>query len=316
MDGLKINNGQHTSNYGGKILVVDDEALNRGMLERLLAKEYLLSMSENAEDAWEKLNTDPDIELVLLDINMPGASGLELLRQVRTKPQFDHIPILIISGMSDEKTEMEGLSYGAADFIYKPFRPLSVKLRVKNHFTLINQRKELEFLSQRDALTGIYNRRAFMEKIETELARLSRGSEPLSILMIDIDYFKQFNDHYGHPEGDVVLKLVAQALQHFTPRKADVCARIGGEEFIILWPQTPAIDATNMAKQLLKSVELLACPHVKSKVSDYVTISAGGLTVSKRSLDVEAVMRTVDEALYQAKDNGRNRVEWVISLDQ
>lgn len=293
-----------------RLLIIEDEALNRDALERLLQDDYALLFAQNAETGWHYLDTHDDVALVLLDLNLPGIDGLELLKRIRTEVRFNYLPIVIITGMTSEDDETKGLEAGAWDYIHKPFRPAAVKLRIANQLMLSQQRKELEQLAIRDHLTGLYNRRGFDDIFQRELARAKRSGAALSIALIDVDHFKQYNDHYGHPEGDKVLKLVAKQLDSVTRRAADLAARVGGEEFMLLWPETGPLGAQQQAQKLCRSIEQLAQPHAASEVSNYLTISIGGITLEAGDYDARTALQNVDEALYEAKRSGRNRVKW------
>lgn len=293
-----------------KLLVVEDEVSNQRLLERLLASTYKLEFAPTAELAWELLHKHDDLELVLLDLNLPGMNGLELLQRIRAEQRFMRLPVLVLTGTTEEENETSGLLMGANDYIHKPFRPEAVKLRIANQLELAQQQRSLEELAVRDHLTGLYNRRGFDDIFNRELARAKRSGAPMSIAMLDVDYFKRFNDHYGHPEGDKALQFVARHLLSVARRASDLCARVGGEEFILLWPETPKEGAQQQAEKLRRAIERDAYPHATSEVSASLTVSMGGVTLEAGEYDSLRSLQQADDALYRAKHEGRNRVCW------
>lgn len=293
-----------------KLLIVEDEPANQQTLERLLASDYKLEICGDAESAWEKLDSTDSVDLVLLDVQLPGIDGFEMLQRIRSESRFELLPVLILTGRTDEADEERGLQLGANDYISKPFRPVAVKLRIENHLALQEQRRTLQDLAVTDALTGLYNRRGFDDIFRRELARANRSGTPLSLALIDVDYFKKFNDCYGHPEGDKALQFIGHQLKAVSRRAADLAARIGGEEFLLLWPETPAKGAQQQAEKLRHTIEQHEYPHACSDVSTYITISIGGVTLEAGTYDANEAIQRADDALYEAKRAGRNRVVW------
>lgn len=294
-----------------KILIVEDETANQRLLERMLEDSYLLEVCSTAEAGWECLEQQAGIDLVLLDLNLPGENGFDLLERIRLEARFNLLPVLILTGMTDVKDEARGLALGASDYIHKPFRPEAVKIRIRNQLQLASQQRQLEQLAVKDHLTGLYNRRGFDDIFRRELARANRSGAPLSIAMLDVDHFKRYNDYYGHPEGDKALQFVGRHLHAVARRAADLCARVGGEEFLILWPDTPARGAQHQAEKLRHAIELDALPHAASGVSHALTVSIGGITLEAGDYDAGRALQRVDDALYEAKYQGRNRVVWL-----
>ena len=293
-----------------KLLVVEDEIANQKLLRRLLGSSYQLEFAGTVETGWAVLNSDEAIELVLLDLNLPGESGFDLLGKIRETEALSQLPVIVLTGLTDEKDETLGLQMGANDFIHKPFRPEAVKVRISNQLKIASQQRNLEALAVRDHLTGLYNRRGFDEIFSRELARAKRSGAPLSLAMVDVDYFKRYNDYYGHPQGDAALRFIAQHLNAVTRRAADLCARVGGEEFLLLWPETPAKGALHQAEKLRRTIEQDAFEHLGSAISKTLTVSIGGITLEAGNYNPQVALDRVDAVLYGAKRAGRNRVVW------
>ncbi|HSG03588.1 MAG TPA: diguanylate cyclase [Marinobacterium sp.] len=293
-----------------RILIIEDEKANQRTLARLLGTDYRLEICDDAETGWMALDTAEAIDLVLLDLRLPGMDGFEMLKRIRSEARFELLPVVILTGMTDEADEERGLELGASDYISKPFRPAAVKLRIKNQLALLDQRRMLQELAVSDPLTGLYNRRGFNDIFKRELARANRSGTSLSLALIDVDFFKKFNDCYGHPEGDKALQFIGQQLKAVSRRAADLAARIGGEEFLLLWPETTLKGAQQQAEKVRHSIEQHAYPHACSDISNYLTVSIGGVTLEAGNYDAEVAIRQADDALYEAKRTGRNRVVW------
>jgi len=214
---------------------------------------------------------------------------------------------VFITGQTAEEDEERGLSLGAMDYVSKPVRPAIVRARIRNHLRLIAQRRALERLAGRDGLTGITNRRQFDELLALMCRLTSRTGEPIGLAMIDVDHFKQYNDHYGHGAGDDALRQVARVVGGYARRPYDVAARYGGEEFVLLLPHVTQLDT--LLEMLRRDILALALPHAASPTGDVVSVSIGGVTVTGQATrDPESVLRHADGLLYEAKRQGRNRV--------
>ena len=219
------------------------------------------------------------------------------------------IPVIFVSALNDEDDEACGLAAGGVDYIMKPINPVIVKARVEIHLELKRQRDFLQRISMIDGLTGIANRRRFDEALQSEWRRCSRSQTPLSLIMIDVDYFKCYNDCYGHLAGDECLRKVAGAVAAQVHRGADLVARFGGEEFACLLPDTGAEASRAMAERLRDSVLSLKLAHSMSAVSGHVTISLGVATLVPDGNDDSArLIDIADRSLYAAKLKGRNRI--------
>ncbi|MBF0379903.1 MAG: response regulator [Magnetococcales bacterium] len=211
-----------------KILIVDDERLNINVLNNILKDDYQIKVAVNGKQAIERALSDPQPDMILLDIIMPGFNGFEVCKQLKQNPDTANIPVIFITAKDSEKDEIQGLEVGAINFLTKPVRPAIVKARVKNHLTILQQRRDLEklnkqilALSQTDGLTNIPNRRRFDEFLSQEWVRCQRSQRAVSLLMMDIDHFKLYNDHYGHAGGDSCLKQVAEMLSNTMRRPPD-----------------------------------------------------------------------------------------------
>jgi len=240
---------------------------------------------------------------------MPGMDGYEVCTRLKADPTTAGVPVVFITALTQCEDEVRGLECGAIDYITKPIVPPVVKVRVKNQLDLKRYRDLLEALSHVDGLTGVPNRRRFDEYLLHEWRRAERAGGALSLLMADIDYFKAFNDTYGHLAGDDCLKRVAQALEHCVHRPADLAARYGGEEFACVLPDTDLAGAVHLAERMVEAVRELAIPNERSEAADIVTISMGAATITpSKDASPEQLIRQADVKLYQAKQEGRNRV--------
>lgn len=247
-------------------------------------------------------------DMILLDVMMPGMDGYEVCTRLKNNPATARIPVLFVSSRDEEEDEARGLSLGAIDYIVKPIRPSIVQARVRNHIELKRSRDLLERLTTQDHLTGISNRRRFDDYLEVEWRRAAREQAPISLISIDIDHFKAFNDHYGHPRGDHCLIHVARSLASCVTRPSDLVARCGGEEFACVLPATDSAGAEKLAEQMRAGILAQCLEHAHSSTHSHVTISLGvATTVPQADEPVQALIDLADAALYEAKSAGRNR---------
>jgi diguanylate cyclase (GGDEF)-like protein len=299
-------------NLGGvqKVLVADDDAINRQVLAELLKPEYTVLLAKNGAQALERASRHaPD--LILLDVMMPDMDGYEVLHRLREEAHTAHISVIFISGLDRPEDEANGLKMGAADYIAKPFNATVVMARVALHLQMVRQRRMLEHLAHVDGLTELANRRRFDEMYEAEWQRAQRGGKPLSLALLDIDSFKQYNDHYGHPAGDRALRAVARTASGLLRRPGDLAARYGGEELVLLMPDTDAAQAAQVVQGLCDAIAALGIPHAASVAAPMLTVSAGGATRDAAGAESAAeLFAAADTHLYQAKQAGRNRVIW------
>ena len=293
-----------------RILIVDDETANIKILASELQALYHISFALNGEKALNLIKNDELPDLILLDIVMRGINGYEICTYLKEKQLTKNIPIIFITSMSSEEDETKGLELGAVDYITKPFSMPIVKARIKTHLELKRHRDILEHLSSYDGLTGIPNRRRFDEYIEQEWKRAHREAAPLSLIMVDIDHFKMFNDSYGHWAGDECLKKVAQTLTSCLQRPSDLMARYGGEEFSAVLPKTDQKGAIFIAKKMRLTIENMKTPNCCSITLDYLTVSIGTATIIPSDYSTPYILiNGCDTSLYESKDNGRNQVK-------
>ena len=293
--------------YNSIILVADDDPLNVKLLTGILEPEYEVLFALDGKTTIELAEREqPD--LILLDVMMPGQSGYQTCRQLKSKPATHDIPVIFISALSEHEDEAMGLSCGAIDYVTKPINAAIVRSRIANHLELKHARDLLKQQATIDPLTGIANRRLFDEFQMREWRAMQRDAKPFSLIMIDIDYFKQFNDYYGHSAGDACLRAVASVLQNTLGRPSDLVARYGGEEFACILPDTDSAGAAHIAENLRLAVQKLSIPHEKSSVAAIVTISLGCASrVPSIGKFLSDFMVEADHALYKAKELGRNR---------
>jgi diguanylate cyclase (GGDEF)-like protein len=289
------------------ILIVDDENANLKVLTYILGQEYTIYTATNGINAIEKAREyTPD--LILLDILMPEMDGYQTLSELKKCENVKKIPVIFITGLDSDEDEEKGLSLDAADYITKPFSPIIVKLRVRNQIQIVNQVFTIERLSMIDQLTNVPNRRSFDERIRMEWKQAIREHTPISLLMMDIDMFKQINDTYGHLQGDIVLQTVSNVISQAFKRPGDFLARWGGEEFVVLMPNTPEDGAIEIAEKIRCGVETKLMPSLDAS-EIRITISIGVNSIIPSTDDsIEAFIFGADKALYTVKQTGRNNV--------
>ncbi len=289
------------------VLAIDDAPANLKLLAQILATDHRFLLSTSGADGLEIAVTQrPD--LILLDVVMPDMSGHEVCLQLKSNPLTQNIPVIFVTSLKDQTDEAHGLEIGAIDYITKPFCAPVVKARVRNHLELKKYRDLLESQATTDGLTGIPNRRNFDIALEREWRSAIRRKSDIAIILIDIDFFKLYNDHYGHLLGDECLRNVAQTLVTSARRPSEVVARYGGEEFACILPDTDAAGAAHVAADLLERVRNANISHAASKVAEHVTLSLGVVSCQPQVGDsAAALLQRVDDQLYAAKRGGRNR---------
>jgi len=291
-----------------RLLVVDDQALNIQALYRTFAADHQVFMATHGQQALEvAAQQRPD--LILLDLELPDIDGLTVCAQLKASELTRDIPVIFVTAHGDADTETRGLEAGAVDFIHKPINPAVVRARVKTHLTLKAQSDQLRRLAFIDGLTGLHNRRALDQRLQVELRHAARHKKALALVMIDVDFFKRFNDLYGHLAGDDALRQVAASLRDGMLRPVDLAARYGGEEFCCLLPDTDLDGALAVAERLRASVQALGIAHAQSEAAAVLTVSLGVVAVAGQPpVEPEPFLKAADEALYEAKRSGRNRV--------
>jgi diguanylate cyclase (GGDEF)-like protein len=299
------------------ILVADDDFFNRTLLAKRLRKVgYEVTEVANGSDclaAYE--HKQPN--LVLLDVMMPDMSGFDCCTELLKHPFSRHTPILMITSLEDQTSVDQAFAAGAIDFITKPVQWPVLRHRIRLILENIHLQKSLEGanlqltrLATIDPLTDLANRRIFTACLKKEWRRLARERLPLSLLMLDVDCFKSYNDTYGHQTGDHCLRQIAHALKKSAETSpGNLVARYGGEEFSIVLPGTPLVSAVAIAEAMLQAVQALSIPHQKSTVSQYVSISLGAAAMlPSDQVSYEKLIAAADAALYRAKQAGRNQV--------
>jgi len=291
-----------------KILIIEDSKLNQEVLRRILADEHTVILAQDGPEGLEMASKEhPD--LILLDIVLPGMDGFEVLTELKRIDKTHSIPVIIISAMSKPDDEVKGLTLGAVDYIAKPFNEIVVKTRVETHLRILKQMRVIEKFGFIDTLTNIPNRRQFDRDIIREWNRGKRDKKPFSILMIDVDHFKIYNDTHGHQQGDIALQTVAGAITTSLKRATDIAARWGGEEFAVLLPETELDGALKVAEAIRNNVETAMIPGDDGESVHNVTISIGvAPIIPGDDTSIAEIIRRADEALYKAKDAGRNKV--------
>lgn len=323
------------------ILLVDDHLNSLQALSLVLARQgYRVRKATSGQVALQTIRVElPD--LILLDIQMPQMNGYEVCTIIKADPLTRDIPVIFLTALDDVADKIAAFSTGGVDYITKPFQSSEVIARVQNQLMIQRQRRQLLEQNQRlrqeiqerqrlesaliqansnlqrlallDSLTQVANRRCFDEHLDQEWQRLLREQAPLSLILCDVDYFKLFNDHYGHLAGDACLYHVAQAIGRVIRRPADEVARYGGEEFAVILPNTDVAGTVFVAEQIQEVIAQLAIPHAKSLVNPFVTISFGitSLTPIAGRLPQDLIA-AADTALYAAKSQGRDR--WRVHL--
>lgn len=291
-----------------RILIVDDVPANLRVLAQALLPDYEVLVATGGEEALEAVAAErPD--LILLDVVMPAPDGHEVCRRLKADPATRGIPVIFVSGRDEESDELDGLRLGAVDYIGKPFSLPVVKARIATHLELKRYRDLLENQSLADGLTGIPNRRRFDQVLAQTWSACQRRHEPVSVILMDVDHFKAFNDHSGHIAGDDGLRRIAQAMVAARRRTLDMVARYGGEEFVCVLADTDLPGAMAVAEGMRSAVTELSIAHPDPDVPGMVSISLGVATAIPDTVgSAETLLARADRALYQAKREGRNCV--------
>lgn len=297
------------------ILIVDDMQVNLTILSEILKNKYHIKIAKSGKKALEIVENS-NIDLVLLDIVMPELDGYEVCKILKNSENSKDIPVIFVTANSDACDEEKGFLMGAVDYITKPFNPTTILARVKAHINLHLKQIELEKyilmiekISITDGLTNVYNRRHFNDIFPKIINSAKRNNELISFLLIDIDHFKQYNDNYGHQMGDEVLIKFADCLKSSLKRVDDMCFRLGGEEFGIIYKSEDKQKALEFANILKNSIENLKIVHEYNGASNYVTASLGLICKYARDIkNIDEIYKQADDLLYEAKKSGRNIV--------
>lgn len=291
------------------LLVVDDHAGSIQTLYEIFKDEYEVCFATSGAQALAFCKQRRP-HLILLDVEMPGMDGFAVCQTLKSDPLTEAIPIIFVTAAEDPFQEARGLDVGGADFITKPFHSRVVMARVRTQLTLKRQTDLLRSLVLVDDLTGVANRRHFDAVFDREWRRCTRTGASLALILIDVDFFKLYNDAYGHQAGDACLQAVARCMSTILNRPYDLIARYGGEEFVCLMPETPLEGAVAIAGAMESAVRALAIPHEHSSVSAVVTVSVGVAASSPRANDDPAeLLFCADLQMYKAKNAGRAQVK-------
>lgn len=293
----------------GKILVIDDERINIQLLYEALSDDYSILAASDGESGL-KIAREQEPDLILLDIMLGEVSGYDVCEKLKQESATSGIPIIFVTGQDSTEDELRGLELGAVDYFKKPFSIPLVKMRVSKQMELKRKTDLLEYLSLVDGLTGIANRRQFDEKLEQSIRYIDRNHRGLSLLIMDIDFFKQYNDTYGHVKGDEALKRVANVLRNGASRPMDFVARYGGEEFAVIILDATKEEGVAVAEKLRTMVENMNIMHATSNLK-HLTISVGVTHISAQHtihVDAKDLIEDADQCLYLAKKDGRNCV--------
>ncbi len=300
-----------------RILIAEDGAIQRRLLERLLTGwGHEVIVATDGQEAWAALQSPDRPELAILDWMMPGMDGLRICRELRKDASQPYIYIVLLTAKDRKRDLVEAMEAGADDYLVKPFdaQELKVRLNAGNRILalqeqLISANRALQFQATHDSLTAIFNRGAIVGILQNELARALREKKTVSVILADIDFFKKINDTLGHSAGDGVLRLAAQRMQA-SVRTYDSVGRYGGEEFLLVLPGCPA----GMAKERAEQLRLIMGEPAPDNPENLITVSMGVASAHGHT-QAEVLLLSADNALYQAKRNGRNRVELATEID-
>lgn len=298
-----------------KILLVEDSAtLRYAMRNYIIEAGHTPLIAQSGEESLQMLETTP-VDMIIMDVEMPGLNGFETTRLIREWLGGHWIPIIFVTGRNEDESYREGIEAGGDDYLIKPVSAMIIKAKIRAMERITEMRDqlnqlnaELEALSQLDSLTQTYNRRTFNEMAQQQWLLAARQQKPVSVLMIDVDHFKLYNDHYGHPAGDTCLKKITQAIRDCLNRPFDLLGRYGGEEFIVLLPETDSLGAMKIADSINAQMEKAGLRHEVSPTHHQVTVSIGGASCAQATTySLEDLVKRADRALYKAKHSGRNR---------
>ena len=298
-----------------KVLIIDDDQSICDYLSEIVFHEgHECYVTHNFDDAISILQTF-EIDIAFIDIYLPGKDGFEICKQIRSLYADNWIPIVFISASDTDENYEKCVSVGGDDYLVKPIRPIVVKTKLLTLERLASMKKQVDVankklkrLTHQDPLTKVHNRRYLQHYLMREWRSSIRDKEPLSVIMIDIDHFKNYNDYYGHIKGDTCLQKVAKCIEGAVHRPRDMVARFGGEEFLVVLPDTNLEGALITANKIKKIINEQKIPHPKSEVLNLLTVSMGVSSSELETKSVEKLCEHADQALYQAKEEGRNRV--------
>ncbi len=296
------------------LLIVDDQPLVVRQIYEIFQEEFHIFMASDGEQCL-KMCSELIPDLVLLDVNMPKMNGYETCEKIKSNVSTSHIPVIFVTANITEQDEVKGFEIGAVDFIRKPINPLITWARVVNHVQIKRQSDMLRSLALIDGLTGISNRYQFDEQLLSGWMACTREKKPFSLLMIDVDHFKAFNDEYGHQAGDECLRTIAQIISNKINRPNDMVARYGGEEFACLLPNTDLQGALKVARDIRLGIgeSIISFTNGEGDREEARVTVSTGVASAMPSSEVEPteLIRIADEQLYSAKGAGRNCVKGI-----
>ena len=292
---------------GITVMIIEDHPDQRELLEIVLQKEgYRVITAANGVEALDRLAKEP-VRVILSDVMMPKMDGFELMRKIRSNPEFKNVYIILITARIQERDRVQGLDLGADDYITKPFSFSELLARVRVGARVVQYQQHLEHQALIDSLTSLFNRRAFERKMEEEFERAMRYHHALSLMILDVDDFKKVNDTYGHHWGDQVLKKIAEHLRTKT-RRSDYPSRYGGEEFVLILPETDVENALRVDSKVRSEIKATTFDSKGRAFS--VTVSTGlSSTCNKEYSNWQQMLEDADQALYLAKNRGKDRAE-------
>jgi diguanylate cyclase (GGDEF)-like protein len=294
------------SSYKHHILIVEDDILTSSMIAEALSRYCTVNVVETGQAALEHCeNNLPD--LILMDIEMPTIDGLTACKMLKEQESTQYIPVVIITAHTELVYEDMSWEAGCADFVAKPFSIVALRHRVNHHLQVKLLTDKFKKMASVDGLTGLQNRHAFDLELTKQIRLSQRMQLPLGLIMIDIDFFKEYNDVYGHLGGDQCLQQIAEIMVEILVRPADMLARYGGEEFVVILPGTGIKGVKHIADKLLKAVQDLGRAH-RGSPFEILTICIGGTSFSPPDIQEYDLIAKADSLLYEAKNNGRNRV--------
>ncbi len=293
------------------ILCIDDESVNLKVLASIFKDHYNIIACKSAKKGFQRaLNENPDI--ILLDVLMPEENGFELMEKLKQHPKLANIPVIFITGLQDAEDEEKGLMMGACDYIQKPFNYGIVRARVNTHLEIVRQRNLLQKFALFDSLTELPNRRKWQQDSVDYWLSAKNAQSAMVYGIIDVDHFKKYNDHYGHQQGDVVLRKIANTIRRTLFEFGGAVFRCGGEEFYFYFPVNQQFSAEVTLAACLNSIEHLAIPHHAVSLNSLVSVSIGAIKlIPSDNSSVEQVMQQADERLYLVKNSSRNAVSYL-----
>lgn len=301
-----------------KILVADDDStMRRLLLSGLTRLGYQVEAACNGDEAWDLLQQPVAAEIAIFDWMMPGITGVELCRKLRQRKEAPYVYVILLTAMDSLDDLVAGMEAGADDYMTKPFKAAELNARLRAGRRILDLQRELlaaqaqlSVLANHDSLTGLWNRRVVMERLDQEIVRAAREGNSLGVILLDIDHFKRINDSWGHAQGDEVLRRVAAVLRD-SVRPYDCVGRYGGEEFLIVAANCDLAESLTVAERVRGAL----CATPVATPSGMITVSASlGVSAAQfhADLDANALIVAADQALYRAKNRGRNRVEWAL----